>query len=161
MNPLLFKAHPLLSLTVDLFTNPTAHTQADWLRLLAIYLLLNLAWAWGLRWASKKAVEFSPPYWLAFLMAIPAMLLYQPIMLTLLDDVLGQRFHFADRAIFVICIVVASQMLGAFFAFALRHPRYDRPIGISDGLTISLLLWLWSVFLGLGLLGLGALVPLI
>jgi hypothetical protein len=143
MNPLLYKAHPLLHLTVDLLANPAAHSLREAARPALVYLAVNLAFAPGLWWGAKKAGG-APSLGLAYLLALPAALLYFAPMLTLLGDVLAHEFHFADRFILAFCVFVAIQMLGAFYAVALRRPG-GGPIGLRDGLAVSLLLWLASL----------------
>jgi len=69
MNPLLFQAHPLLYLTVDLPVNPASHTPQDAATLILIYLSINLIWSGGLLVAVNKAVGFTLPYPFAYLMA--------------------------------------------------------------------------------------------
>lgn len=152
MNPLLYKAHPFLSLTVDLIDNPKAHTLAEVTHLALIYLAVNLVWTAWLWWGVRKAAGFSPSLPLAYVLALPAQVLYLPLMLTLLGDVLAHAFHFADRFIAVFSLLVASQMLGALYAVSIRDPQAGRAIGMVNGLTISLFMWLLCLPAGLGLL---------
>jgi hypothetical protein len=155
MNPLLYKAHPLLYLTVDLLTNPAAHTQREAGRLALVYLAMNVVWAAWLWWGVKKAAGFSPSILLSYSLALPALLCYQAAMLTILVDVLAHAFHFADRFILVFSLFVASQMLGLLYAVATRQPGGDT-IGLPGGLAIALYMWLLSLPAGIALLALDA-----
>jgi len=161
MNPLLYKAHPLLFLTVDLLANPAAHSLREAARLALVYLALNVVWASGLWWGVKKAAGFAPSIPLAYALALPALVCYQAAMLTVLGDVLAHEFHFADRFILVFCVFVAAQMLGALYAVAIRDPQGSRPLGLLGGLTVSLLMWLLSLPAGLALLGLDSVLKII
>jgi len=152
MNPLLYKAHPLLWLTVDLLDNPKAHTLGETAHLALIYLAINLVWAPWLRWGVRKAVGFSPSVPVAYALALPAQIVYLPSMLTLLGDVLAHEFHFAGRFILVFALLIASQMLGVLYAVSIRHPHTGRAIGMANGCTVSLFMWLLSLPVGLGLL---------
>jgi hypothetical protein len=149
MNPLLYKAHPLLFLTVDLFANPAAHSIGDWARLSAIYLALNLAWTPLLLLGAKKAVGFAPSLARAYGLALPALVFYLPLIVTLLSDVLAHEFRYVERFIPVFCVFVASQMLTVFYGSMLKYPRNGRPIGLGDGFAISLFLLLVSLPMGL------------
>lgn len=159
MNPLLYKAHPLLYLTVDLLANPAAHALREVGRLALVYLAVTLVWVPWLRWGVNKAAGFAPSYPLAYVLALPAALFYLGPTLTLLGDVLAHEFHFSERFILVFCLFVATQMLGAFYAVAIRQPGGG--IGLSDGMAVSLLLWLLSLPTGLILLGLGTVLKLV
>ena len=153
MNPLLYKAHPLLFLSVDLLANPAAHSWREAVRLALVYLALNLFWAAGLWWRVKKSAGFAPAPAAAYALALPALLLYQGPMLTVLGDVLAHRFHFADRFILVVCVFVAAQMLAALYAVSLRPPG-GGGVGLPGGLALALYLWLLSLPTGLALLAL-------
>ena len=161
MNPLLYKAHPLLSLTVDLLANPAAHSLREATRLTLIYLALNLIWAAWLWWGVKKTTGFAPSIPLAYLLALPALLCYQAAMLTVLGDVIAHQFHFADRFILVFCLFVAAQMLGVLYAVLIRHPQQGTPLGLADGLGVSLFMWLLSLPVSLALLGLDLVVKIV
>lgn len=152
MNPLLYKAHPLLYLTVDWLANPAAHSWQEARLLALLYFGINLIWALLLRHGVGKIAGFSPGYFLAYWLALPALLLYLPPMATILQDVTGHQFHLSDRFILVFCVLVASQMLGAFYAVAIRYPRNGIALGLSDGIALSLWLWLFSLPLSLALL---------
>jgi hypothetical protein len=156
MNPLLYKAHPLLYLSVDLLINPAGHSLGELGRLVLIYLASNLVFAFGMVWLVKKA-GWRPVSWLsAYALSGPAILAYLPIMATLLGDILAHQFRFEDRFILVFCIFVAIQMLGVFYALAIRQPRAAAPVGLANGMATALFLWLLSLPLGLALLGLNA-----
>ncbi|MDD5034021.1 MAG: hypothetical protein PHE55_04620 [Methylococcaceae bacterium] len=156
MNPLLYKAHPLLYLTVDLLSNPTAHTAKEFGYLALIYLTVNLVWTPCLVLAAKKSAGFAPSLAMAYLLALPSLLLYLPLILTILGDVIAHEFRFSERFIPVFCLLLATQMMAALFAVSLKHPLTRRPIGLQNGLTISLFLLLLSLPLGLMLLGLNS-----
>ncbi len=156
MNPLLYKAHPLLYITVDLLANPSAHSLREAALPTLIYLAVNLVWTPGLWWGVKKAVGVAPSIPLAYLLALPALIFYLGPMLTVLADVLAHEFHFADRFILVFCLFVAAQMLGVFYAVAIRNPGDGGAIGLPDGMAVALLLWLLSLPTGLVFLVLNA-----
>ena len=156
MNPLLYKAHPLLYLTVDLLANPGSHSLHEAFRLVLIYLCVNLVWTPCLWLGSKKLLGFAPSYPLAYALALVSLVFYLPTALTLMSDVLAREFRFQDRFILVFCIFIAAQMLGVFYAVAIRYPRNGRAIGLHDGMAISLALWLASLPVSLALLGLNA-----
>jgi hypothetical protein len=152
MNPLLYKAHPLLYLTVDLLANPAAHSSREAFKVILIYLAANLIgsiWLWQ---GTRKIAGFAPSYVLAYVLALPAMLFYLSPMLTLLKDVTAHQFHFANRFILVFCLVVATQMLGVFYAVAIRYPRNGLALGLRDGIAVSLWMWLLTPPVGLALL---------
>ena len=152
MNPLLYKAHPLMHLTVDLLANPGAHSVHEALKAILIYLAINLVWAIGLWQGMRKVTGVAPPYWLAYVLALPALLFYLPTMATILNDIITHQFHFAERFILVFCVVVATQILGVFYAVAIRNPRNGMPVGLQDGMAVSLWMWLFSLPIGLALL---------
>jgi hypothetical protein len=155
MNPLLYKAHPLLYLTVDLLVNPAAHSSRELGRVVLAYLAANLVFAPTLCWGARKAVGAAPSLILAYVLTLPAVLMYFAPMMTLLGDVIAQTFQLADRFILVFCVIVASQMLSVFYALILRQPTGE-PLGLSDGMALSLLLWLVSLPVGLAGLWLNA-----
>lgn len=151
MNPLLYKAHPLLLLSMDLLVHPAAHSLREGGRVLLIYLLANGLWAFCLRWMLRRVAGIAPAPWLLLLLALPATLLYLPTMLTLLADVVAHHFLWAERFILVFCVFVATQMLASFYAFAIRYGN-GSPLGLIDGLSVSLALWLLSLPVCLGLI---------
>lgn len=159
MNPLNFKAHPLLARWIDLIVEPSAHHAGDLLSLLAILLASNLLWASALPWLLRKleGLELSPLK--AYLMALPATFLYAPLMLTLVQDVIGHAFAWRHRWFLLFALLVASQLLTALYAFALRHERSGLPIGLESGLAVSLFLLLASIPASLIMLGLNAIKP--
>lgn len=152
MNPLLYKAHPLLFLTVDIFADPSAHSVEDWGRLLAIYLALSVVWTPVLLLGVKKTSGFFLPWAIAYGLALPATVFYLPLIVTLLNDVLAHEFSYTQRFIPVFCVFVASQMLAVFYGSMLKYPRNGRPVGLGDGLTVALLLLLASLPTGLAFL---------
>ncbi len=161
MNPLLYKAHPVLHLTVDMLINPGAHSLGEACQLILFYLAVNITWTPWLMWGLKKTVGFSPSFPLVYGLGLPALLFYLPTMLTLLSDVLAHEFRLTDRFILVFCVFIASQMLSAFYGVAIKRPHDGKAIGLRDGLTISLFLWLGSLPTGLALLGLNAALKII
>jgi len=155
MNPLLYKAHPLLHITVDLLTNPSAHSLREAALPLLVYLAANFVWVPGVWWGANRAAGVAPSIALAYVLALPATVLYLGPMLTVLGDVLAHEFHFAERFILVFCLFVASQMLGVFYAVAIRKPG-GGAVGLPDGLAVALFLWLLSLPAGLVLLAMNA-----
>lgn len=154
MNPLLFKAHPLMVLAVDLVRNPGAHSWFDYARLAAIMLCGVGVWASALVWAVNRAADFRVRYYSAFLFAVPAVLLYLLPVITVISDVLDHKFHWRDRFLLVFLIVAASQMLGTLYAYGIRHPRYERPIGLQIGVEVAIVLLLVAMLSALVLSGL-------
>jgi hypothetical protein len=157
VNPLLFKAHPLLYLTVDLLTRPSAHSVDDFSRLILIYLAIALFWMAALRLAVRRAarVRLTPLH--AYGLAIPAAMCYTPLMLTVSNDILAHAFRLEERYILIFVIAVAAQMLGAVYGFGVRFERTGRSIGLRAGLAVSLFLLLASVPFSFLLLGINAL----
>jgi hypothetical protein len=149
MNPLFFKAHPLLYATLDLLVNPQANSLEDFSRLILLYLGLNVLWALALRQLVQKTAGFSPSYPLAFLMGLPALVVLLPTMTTVLADVLRHEFFWADRFILVFAIFLAIQMLGAWYGASLKDPRSGKPIGLRAGFVIALGLLLLAMPYGL------------
>lgn len=151
MNPFLFKAHALLYHLVSFLINPASRSLDGAMELLAVVLSINLLWATPLIWiAGRDDIRLSPLK--AYLLALPATLLYAPTLLTVMADVTEHAFRLSDRFILVIAIFVASQMLGGFYAIALRQPHNRRPVGVVAGMTVSLFLLLVSMVASLALL---------
>ncbi|GAB6049067.1 hypothetical protein JCM19379_28990 [Methyloparacoccus murrellii] len=159
MNPLDFKAHPLLHRWIDFVLAPGAHSVTEGLLLLAILLGSNLLWAAGLPWLLRKAenLELTPVQ--TYLYTLPATLLYAPLMLTLMQDVIAHAFELRHRWFLLFALLAVSQILTAFYAFALRQDRGAAPIGLESGLAVSLFLLLVSIPASLLLMGLHALHP--
>lgn len=159
MNPLTFKAHPLLTQWLEWLLTPSNHSVGFALHLALILLGSNLLWAAGLPLMLRKLenLRLSPikTYW----MALPATFIYEPLMLTLMEDVIHHAFLFSERWFLLLALLIGSQFLTAFYAFALRHPRSDVPIGIDSGLAVSMLLLLASMPAALILIGIHALAP--
>ena len=155
MNPFLYKAHPLLRRLISLFVDPHSSSLTDKAELIALMLALNLLWAPGLVWAAWQVDRLRLPLVKGYLLALPASLLYTPMVLTVVNDVAAQGFRFQDRFLLVFAIFVVSQMLTAFYAFALRHRPSGYPVGLGAGATLSLFLLLYSLAISLGLLGVG------
>jgi hypothetical protein len=155
MNPLLYKAHPLLYRSVDLLLHPASHSLFDLVRLLSLYLILNLPWVLGLRWVIRKVTGLRLSWLQAFALALLSIPFYLPIMLTLLSDVASHSFHFRERYILLFTIGVVVVMFAGIYGALIRDARSDW-IGLSAGFSIALVLLLLSMFYGLLLLGLDA-----
>lgn len=152
MNPFLFKAHPLLRFTVELLTDPAGHPPKSTGSLLFFYLVANLVWATALGLVIRKTVRLRPSVFTLYWMALPALIGYVPICLTLLGDILDHAFRFADRFILVFALLIVASMLGAGYGFLVRYPRSGQPIGLNAGLAIALTMLLLSLPLSLILL---------
>jgi hypothetical protein len=158
MNPFLYKAHPLLLRLIGLFTEPAASSLGGKAELVLLMLGLNLFWTLALVWAARKADGLRLPLRQGYVLALPACLLYTPLVLTVVGDVVAHSFRFQDRLFLVFAILAASQTLAAFYAFALRHRPSGHPVGLAAGFAVSLILLLFSLPVSLGLLGLNSLV---
>jgi hypothetical protein len=159
MNPLSYKAHPLLARWVDLITEPSAHHANDLLALLVILFATNLLWASALPWLLGKIEGLTLSPLKAYYMALPATFLYAPLMLTLLRDIIGHAFEWRHRWLLILMLIVASQLLTAFYAFGLRHPRSGVAIGLESGLGVALFLLLASIPASLIMIGADKLKP--
>jgi hypothetical protein len=157
MNPFLYKAHPLLLHWADLLANPSAHGIGELAELALGFLLLNAWMALGLLWTAGRAAGIRLALAKAFLLAIPASLLYLPFMLTVVGDVIGHEFQLRERYILIFSIFVGSQMLSGFYAIALRHGPHGQPAGLATGMSVALVLFLVSIPACLALLGADAL----
>lgn len=144
MNPLLYKAHPLQYRLVDLFIEPSAYAPADVLRLALIVLGINLLWAavlWvAVPWVAEARVSWSRAYRLA----VPACVVYAPLMLTVLSDVFAHAFQLRDRYILIFTLIVAGHMLAGFYGITVRDGS-GTPVGMRAGMALSLVLFLASV----------------
>jgi hypothetical protein len=159
MNPLTYKAHPLLSRWVDLLHEPSAHHLSDILYLLGILFAGNILLTAGLPWLLRKAESLELSSIKAYFFALPATWLYLPFMLTLLQDVIRHSFELQHRWFLLFALLVVSQFLTALYAFALRHERSGLPIGLESGLTVSLFLLLASIPASLIMIGINAFKP--
>jgi hypothetical protein len=155
-NPFRFKAHPLLSRWIDLLSGSGQLSLDEVSQLLLIALAANLAWAFALRWFLWRAERIRLSFGRAFLLALPAALVYLPLATTVCSDVLAHAFRFQDRFIVVFSLFVASQILAAFYAFAIRYSALGNPIGLAAGMALSLFMLLLSLPLSLLLLGFDA-----
>lgn len=160
MNPLLYKAHPVLTRWIELLTEPHLQGSKGLLAALTLVLLSNLMWALCLPWLLRKYEDIHIKPVKAYLLSLPAAFLYAPLMLTLLNDVLTHTFEFSDRYFLVFSIVVATQLLAAYYAFVIRHEPDANPIGLESGLSISLFMLLVSIPAGLALIGINLITPL-
>ncbi len=156
MNPLLYKAYPLMSLTIDILTNPSAHSSKEISKIALLYLVINAFWATWLWLGTKKVADFTLSALLAYVLALPSLVLYLLPMLTILNDVSTHEFSFSNRFILVFYVVLATQMLGGFYAIAIRYPRNRLALGLQDGMAISLWMWLFSIPIGVAWLCLNA-----
>jgi hypothetical protein len=145
MNPFLFKAHPLLYRSVELLIHPFDHTLDDFTRLVLIFLIINLLWAAGLPWAVRRAAAIRVSLLQGYFLALPATVLYAPLVVTVLSDVVTRTFEMQNRFLLVFSILVVSQMLAGFYAFFLRQGRRAEPVGLVAGVTVSLFLLLVSL----------------
>lgn len=161
MNPLLFKAHPLLYLSVDLLIRPSAYSVDDVSRLILIYLVINLLWTAVLRLAVRRTVGIRLTLPRAYGLALPSAVVYTPLMLTVSSDILAHAFRLEERYILIFVIAVAAQMLGALYGVGIHFDRTGRPIGIRAGLSVALCLLLASLPLSVLLLGLNAVVRIV
>ncbi len=159
VNPINFKAHPYLARWVELLTEPSSQSATMVMEMLAILLASNLLWAAGIPWLLRKLERLAISPINAYAWTLPASFLYSPLMLTLIQDVLGHSFELRNRWFLLLMILVSSQTLTAFYAFALRHPRSDAPIGLESGLAVSLFLLLVSIPSALILIGFNTIVP--
>lgn len=150
MNPFLFKAHPLLRLTVESLAGEGGLWQA--LVLLLFYLIANVVWATALALVVREMVHIRPRPLNLYWMSLPALVGYVPVLLTLLRDVLDHTFRFADRFILLFALVTVASMLGALYGFLFRHPRSHQSIGLIAGFAVALAMLLISLPLGLALL---------
>lgn len=156
MNPLLFKAHPLLYRSVDLLIRPSAYTIDDLSTLILIYLVITLLWMAALRHALRRIVGVSLTHLRAYGLALPAAVAYAPLMLTVSSDILAHAFRLEERYILLFTIAVATQMLGALYGVGVRFDRTGRPIGVRAGVAVSLFLLLASIPFSFLLLGVNA-----
>ena len=157
MNPLLFKAHPLLYRSVDLLIRPSAYTVDDFSRLILIYLIIALLWTAALR----RLLGISLPLLRTYGLSLPAAVAYAPLMLTVSSDILAHAFRLEERYILLFTIAVAAQMLGALYGACFRFDRTGRPIGVRAGLAVSLFLLVASIPFSFLLLGVNAILPVI
>ena len=160
MNPLAYKAHPLLLQMISLLENPSENEPVVFLKVAAIILFAATLNAAGIRPLIHRGEEFTITPLKAYLLALPASLLYTPIMLTLLQDIVHQAFQIQDRWFLLFALLICSQILTALYAFGIRNPRTRNPIGIDSGLGISLLTLLISMGVSLILLGISAIHPI-
>jgi hypothetical protein len=130
------------------------------LYLLSILLAGNILLAAGLPWLLRKAENLSLSPITAYLFALPATWLYLPLMLTLMQDVIGHTFEFHHRGFLLFAIFVVSQLLTALYAFAIRYESRGAPIGLESGLAVSLFLLLVSIPASLVMIGVNAIKPI-
>lgn len=154
MNPFLFKAHPLLARLINLILDPATASLNDTAALILTLLAINLFWTPALIWAAKKTDRLRLSPLQAYALTLPASLTYTPLMLTVVADVAAHGFRFQDRFFLVFALLVLSQILTGFYAFALRHRPSGYAAGLAVGATVSLFLLLLSLPISLLLLGL-------
>lgn len=161
MNPLLYKAHPLLYRTVDLFIEPGAYTAPEIAALLLVYLSLNVIWCEIFRRLWKQSTGLVPTRHLAYRIALPSLVGYLPIMLTVTNDILHHQFRFADRALLVFVLFVVVQMLTVFHAVCMALRRAFLVSDLQAGFTLSLALLLSALPFSLAVMGLESAVHLL
>ncbi len=160
MNPFTYKAHPLLAEWMGLMTQTSDSPGPDLRHVLIILSVTTPLFAVALKRITQKLEEISLSALKSFVLAIPSALLYTPLMLTFLNDVVHHAFVFRERWFLLFALIVVSQMLAAFYAFLIHSPRERGPVGIDSGLGISLFLLLISIPVGLALIGIHALTPI-
>lgn len=153
MNPFLFRSHPLLHRAIELIADPSAHGISDWLWLVAIFGLLGLAWLPAFRYLAARMVRAKLDWWPAFWLGLPSVVLYFPLMLTLVGDVVRHSFRFEERWIFIFALAVAVFLLAGCYGQAIRPFRAQVPAGLEVGLGLALALVLVSIPYTLLLLG--------
>lgn len=153
MNPFLFKAHPLLHATIGVVTGTGSLGFRGGLALLATYLAINLPLAVLLALRARRSFRLRIRFPAAYLLALPATIMYTPIALTLLRDVIHHSFHLDERFLFLFALLVATILLAALFGATL-HYRNGDPVGSEIGLMLALTLFLACIPYGLLLLGL-------
>ena len=151
MNPIAYKAHPLLIKCLALLTEPSDLSRGDLITLLTLLILGSIPYALAIRWLMARTEGFRPQPIGSLLLAVPAHLLYTPVMLTLIGDVVHHRFLIEDRWFLLFTLLVISQLLCALYAFGIRRPEGAGMIGVESGLGVSLLLLLVSMVLSLAL----------
>lgn len=159
MNPFTYKAHPALIEWIGLITQTSPNPGQDLRHVLLLLALTTPIFALALRQVSRKSDGLSISTLKSIGLALPAAVLYTPLMLTLLNDVVHHAFVFAERWFLLFALVVVSQTLAAFYAFFIHSPRERGPVGLESGLGISLYLLLSAIPIGLALLGIDALIP--
>lgn len=160
MNPLAFKAHPILLYLTEWITQPLAPEPHQALLTAAILILGSFPYAAGIAYFTQKGESFKIAPLPALLLALPASFLYTPLLLTLLQDVVHHAFLIEDRWFLLFSILVAHQILTALYAFGIKNPESHCPIGLDSGLGLSSLLLLIAMGLSLGILGIEAVHPL-
>ena len=153
MNPFFFKSHALLSATLAFVTGAGQLGAAGGMALIAIYLGANLPFAWCLNFVAKRSVGLSLPFRKAYLLSFAATVLYLPLGVTLLNDVVHQGFRLDDRYLFLFALAVATLMLAGLYGIVL-HYRGGQPIGSESGLILALALLLATLPVALAVLGL-------
>lgn len=153
VNPFFFKSHALLSATLVVLTGAVSLNVRVALILVLTYLCANLPFAACFAVAARRSAGLRLPFHKIFLLSLPATLAYLPVGVTLVDDVMHQRFQLDDRYLFLFAIMVATLMLAGFYG-AVVHYRGGQPIGSEHGLVLALALLLAMLPIALLLLGL-------
>lgn len=153
MNPFLFKSHALLYATIAMLGGSGAYGMTDALRLAAIYLLGNVLTAWCFGAGARRSAGVRLRFRKVYLLSLPATLVYLPISVTLLNDVVHQMFALDDRYLLLFAVAVATVMLAGLYGVVIHH-RGGQPIGSESGLALALILLLAMIPAGLLLLGL-------
>ena len=156
---MLFKANPLLTRWIEVLTLHSTHPGRELAYLIIILLSTNMLWSAGLPWITRKAEDISLAPVKAYLLALPATFVYCPLMLTLMQDVMNQTFSLGNRLFLLFALVVGSQLLTVFYAFAIKKSDNQTPIGLESGLNISLFFLLVSIPASILLIGMNQLKP--
>lgn len=155
MNPFLYKAHPVMQASIGLLTGVGSYGISDAIRLLVIFFAINVPYGALLSLVARKSAGMGLRFGTAYILAFPATLLYTPISLTFVDDVLHHAFRLEDRYLFLFALGVAAVMLAAVYGVVLHH-RGGQPVGSEVGLILAMALLLAAVPCSILLLGLDA-----
>jgi hypothetical protein len=141
-------------LVADLLVDASVHHWSVYAKLFGVIVIGAGLWASAIIWGLWRSTEIRIKYLSAFIFALPAVILYLLPVLTVVNDVWEHRFHWRDRFLLVFLILLASQLLAALYGYGIKHPRYERVIGVQAGLEISLILLLTAMLYALALVGL-------
>lgn len=159
MNPFLFKAHSLLQVTMGCVIGSRC-SPGLWMSLLMTYLLLSVPMGALISLRIRRLLRIRLRFAAAYALALPITILFIPIVLTLLSDVLHHAFRLEDRVIFLFALLVVT-VLSAALVGNVVHYRSGEPIGSEHGLTIVLTLLLGCVPYGLLILGVDELIAVL
>ncbi|MFO1419186.1 MAG: hypothetical protein U1E83_11015 [Methylotetracoccus sp.] len=153
MNPFLFKSHPMLLAAIGLLTGSGRYGAADAAILLLVIAAITVPFAECVVLVAKRAAGIAVRFRVAWVLAFPAAVVYMPIVLTVLNDIVGHTFAWQDRYIFLFALAVAVIMLAALYGVVV-HYRGGQPVGSEIGLTLALALLLAAIPCGLIVLAL-------